>query len=86
MLTPEETKKRVDQLSKIIDEKMDEFIEPLKEQQRWLEYELKNGVLSEQSSRITESDKDLLKTEVESIIQHHIKAIGSMKAIKTMCK
>ena len=86
MLTPEEAKKRADQLSKIIDEKMDEFIEPLKEQQRWLEYELKNGVLSEQSRRITESDKDLLKTEVESIIQHHTKAISSMKAIKTMCK
>ena len=65
---------------------MDEFIQPLEKQKKWLDYELKNGVLSEKSAKITESDKKLLKKEIKSIIHHHKKAIGAMKAIKTLCE
>ena len=86
MLTPEEAQKRAERLSQVVFDKMNCFLELVNDQERWLENEIKTGILSDLSSCITELDKKLLKHEVESIINHHKKTITSMKAIKFMCE
>ena len=77
MVTPEEEQKRAERLSKIIFDKMDNFIEPLNKQRGWFNREIKDGIMSDSSNRLTESDKQNLKKEAESIIECHAKSISS---------
>ena len=85
MLTKEEAQERADRYSEIILNKMEEFITPLEKQRKWVKYEIEKGLFSVESNRVTESDKQVVRKEIESIIKCHTDAIGSMKAIKTLC-
>ena len=82
----EKAVRRAKQLSKVVSEQMERFYKPLEEQAKWFNYELENGICSEESKSITKNDKELLKKECESIVNHLNKTISAMKAIKAMCE
>lgn len=84
MLTKEQAQERADRLSEIVYKKMGIFISYLEQQIKWVKYEIEKGTFSKESNSVIESEKDYVRTEIESIIDCHTKAIGSMKAIQAL--